>query len=175
VEPEVITQGGCATLGWDVRNVNQIYLDGNGVTGREDRQVCPYESRTYTLQVISNAGVQYCSMQVQVVQVALAAPQQISPPDGAVFYHVPRTTYLEWTAVPGAASYTVEIDCLLCCDPDQWCTDVGVTWGVFPGITATNYRHDFVGAQPGRWRVWAVDAYGNAGPKSGWRGFEYLQ
>ncbi len=171
VEPEVITQGGCATLGWDVRNVNQIYLDGNGVTGREDRQVCPYESRTYTLQVIPDAGVQYCSMQVQVVQVALAAPQQVSPPDGAVFYHVPRTTYLEWTAVPGAASYTVEIDCLLCCDPDQWCTDVGVTWGVFPGITATNYRHDFVGAQPdagvfGQWMPMATQVQRAAGAVS---------
>jgi len=33
----------------------------------------------------------------------------------------------------------------------------------------------FVGAQPGRWRVSAVDANGASGPKSEWREFWYTQ
>ena len=32
----------------------------------------------------------------------------------------------------------------------------------------------FVGAQPGRWRVWAVDKEGREGFKSPWRLFVYL-
>jgi hypothetical protein len=30
-----------------------------------------------------------------------------------------------------------------------------------------------VGAQPGRWRVWAVDDDGHQSPKSNWRYFEH--
>lgn len=43
------------------------------------------------------------------------------------------------------------------------------------GIDATAYEFNFVGAQPGRWRVWAIDAAGREGFKSRWRSFVYLQ
>jgi len=33
----------------------------------------------------------------------------------------------------------------------------------------------FVGAQPGRWRVWAVDKEGREGFKSPWRRYVYNQ
>lgn len=41
----------------------------------------------------------------------LPPPVQLSPAEGMVFSNVPRTTILEWDAVPGAAAYGVDIDC----------------------------------------------------------------
>ena len=40
-------------------------------------------------------------------------------------------------------------------------------------LGTNSYTFDFVGAQPGRWRVWAVDVNGQKGPKSDWWGFSY--
>ncbi len=106
---------------------------------------------------------------------ALAAPKQKSPANGSTFGHFPRTTKLDWDPVPGAAKYTVEIDCFHCCTKDKWCTEVGKQWKVVPNLTATEYTFDFVGAQPGRWRVWAVGPAGEIGPKSGWWEFKYTK
>jgi hypothetical protein len=101
------------------------------------------------------------------------APVQVSPPDGSVFDNFPRTTNFSWSAVTGGTTYRLEIDCLGCCSANQWCADVGQTWFVSPPLTGTSYSHDFVGAQEGRWRVWAIDANGVEGPKSRWWGFRY--
>ncbi len=105
----------------------------------------------------------------------LVAPAQLSPANGSVFSNYPRTTSPKWSAVTGATSYTVEIDCYHCCQNNQWCTDVGQTWDIVPNVATTSYTFDFVGAQPGRWRVWAVDSNGQAGPKSGWWYFSYTR
>ena len=105
----------------------------------------------------------------------LAAPTQLSPPNGSVFSHYPRQTTLKWSAVSGAKSYTVEIDCYHCCQPNKWCADVGQAWKVVPNLTATSYSFQFVGAQPGRWRVWAVDSNGKESPKTGWWEFRYTK
>ena len=43
----------------------------------------------------------------------------------------------------------------------------------FANVPATTYTFDFVGKQPGRWRVAAVGAGGQVGPFSGWWGFVY--
>jgi hypothetical protein len=37
------------------------------------------------------------------------------------------------------------------------------------------YTFDFVGAQPGRWRVWALDKNGKPGQKSPWWTFHYTR
>ena len=108
----------------------------------------------------------------------LPAPQNMSPADGAIFNHFPRTTTLEWSAVPGAVSYTVELD--LCDWERPNGTECKVahpltTWRVPPtsGIEGTSYQFVFLGSQPGRWRVWAVDAQGRAGAKPPWFIFVY--
>ena len=106
---------------------------------------------------------------------ALGTPQQVSPQSGSVFNYFPRKTTLQWKAVPGAASYTVEVDCFQCCQTGAWCTDVGQTFKIVPGLTATYYTFDFVGAQPGRWRVWAVGSNGQESAKSGWWEFKYTK
>ena len=103
----------------------------------------------------------------------LAEPVQIYPADGTAFRHFPRHTVLVWQEVPGAKSYAVEVDCFHCCKHGFWCTDVDRTWMVRPNITSTVFDFDFVGAQPGRWRVWAVGENGEESPKSEWRTFSF--
>lgn len=50
--PRTITPGQSATLQWDVEGVKAIYLNGQGVTGRETRTVQPAHTTTYVLQVV---------------------------------------------------------------------------------------------------------------------------
>ena len=101
---------------------------------------------------------------------ALAAPELLAPPDGAVFGHFPRAVTLEWAALPNAASYTVEIE--TCQNPA--CVE-GATNANRPvsGVTGTSYSFNFVGAQPGRWRVFAVNGAGTPGSRSAWRHFRF--
>lgn len=108
----------------------------------------------------------------------LPAPKNGSPADGTIFYHYPRTTTLEWSAVPGAATYTVELELCTWERPDG--TECKETHPMLSlreppptGIEGTSYQFSFLGAQPGRWRVWAVDARGRAGSKSPWSIFVY--
>jgi hypothetical protein len=77
--------------------------------------------------------------------------------------------------VDGAASYTVEIDCFHCCESGAWCTDVGEEWSIQDGLTANSHTFDYVGAQPGRWRVWSVDSAGQESEMSDWWEFEYTR
>jgi serine/threonine protein kinase/beta-lactam-binding protein with PASTA domain len=102
------------------------------------------------------------------VDQTLAAPGLISPANGSVFDFFPRTTTLSWSSVPNASSYSVEIQFF---SGGGWTTHGTST----SGLGGTSYTFDFVGAQPGRWRVWAVDANGEPGDRSGWWEFEYLR
>jgi hypothetical protein len=97
---------------------------------------------------------------------AISAPVLLSPSDGTRFDHFPRTVTLAWEKVPGASGYKVEIQYQ------------GGGWnplGQVKTTAATTHTFGFVGAQPGRWRVWAVDAEGREGPKSVWSGFYFTQ
>ncbi|MDR3700114.1 MAG: tetratricopeptide repeat protein [Candidatus Sulfopaludibacter sp.] len=103
---------------------------------------------------------------------SLAAPKAISPADGAVFNHFPRETTLVWSEVPGAAGYVAEWDYK---DDLGWAGERTAILGRTALLTLPVATFQFVGAQPGRWRVWAVDAAGNPGPKSEWREFRYTK
>ena len=114
--------------------------------------------------------------------VHLNAPAHVAPAPDAVFDHYPRHTRLEWSPVAGAVSYAVEIDfCFAphnklpgCAEPQS--LFLSTTQPTPPnGITGTSYEFNFIGATTGRWRVWAVDAEGREGFKSGWRWFVYLK
>ncbi len=177
--PNPITQGDCATISWSVYFARQVYLDKAEVGSSDSRSVCPKYNTSYTLNAVplygSSSGTVRSTVTLEVISApSLTAPVQLAPDNGSVFSHVPRTTTLEWTSVPGAASYRVEIDCMLCCSMTQWCTDVGTTWQV-ETVYGTSFTWDWVGAQPGRWRVWAVDGNGVEGPKSGWWEFSFTQ
>lgn len=115
---------------------------------------------------LKTAGVQ---AEPELETAALPAPKLVSPEDLSHFDHHPRTTVLVWKAVPGAAGYRVETDYQY---SGKWASeDRGMAYAV--EVTATSYIFDFVGAQPGRWRVWAFDARGREGAKSEWREFVY--
>lgn len=48
--------GECTTLRWDVENVRGVYLDGQGVAGHSNQQVCPTSTTTYNLRVDTACG-----------------------------------------------------------------------------------------------------------------------
>jgi hypothetical protein len=105
------------------------------------------------------------------VTVPLRAPTQLSPPDGSVFDHYPRTTTLKWEPVQGAVKYGWEVDYSW----GVWCSETPGCRHSSGSVEATSHTFNFVGAQPGRWRVWGVDANGSNGLKSGWWGFRYTR
>jgi hypothetical protein len=101
----------------------------------------------------------------------MVAPRLLSPAPAAVFEHFPRETTLVWTAVPGAAAYFVETDYF---SDGVWESQRRGSPVAFR-VTDSVYSFRFVGAQPGRWRVWAIDSAGLPGPKSEWREFRYTK
>lgn len=93
-------------------------------------------------------------------------PVTVSPTNGAKLYHFPRTTTLVWRPVVGATYYVVER-----------AFSSGGTWFPYPAVTvsgfaASSYTFDFVGDQPGRWRVNACNLSACAG-FSAWKTFSY--
>jgi hypothetical protein len=107
----------------------------------------------------------------------LPAPIQTSPADRMELSEAwpNRATTLEWQAVEGAAFYKVEVD--YCYGLDKSLREcVNPQPNQLPTIVqGTSYQFRFVGAQPGRWRVWAVDRKGKEGFKSPWRTFFHLK
>jgi thiol-disulfide isomerase/thioredoxin/tetratricopeptide (TPR) repeat protein len=102
----------------------------------------------------------------------VTAPKLLSPAPGSVFGHYPRETTLVWAEVPGAVSYVVEWDYK---GADMWASEQRGTPGALIRATQPEATFQFIGAQPGRWRVWAVDAAGQPGPKSDWSEFTYTK
>ena len=132
-----------------------IFEDGSG--RRNYRSLYPLNSRTPALTA------------------SLAAPVQISPPDGAVFNNFPRTTVLRWSAVDRADGYGVEIDCFRRRVSNRRCPEVAGGTRITDNLADPNYTFDWIGAQPGRWHVWAVDASGRKDAVSGWWTFTYTK
>lgn len=191
---ETWIRGNTYTIRWNSQNVDtnvRIKLKGgpgSGSGGWFTVTVSTPNTGNYQYTVPSNYGWEQYEVYVmtldEIVQdksdsffniptssTGLTAPIQNSPADGTVFSTYPRMTTLQWSSVTGAASYTVEHS--YC--SSAGCNDWAVDYGPVTGLTTNSYTYEFVGAQPGRWRVWAVDANGNAGPKSGWWGFSYTR
>jgi hypothetical protein len=101
--------------------------------------------------------------------VGMAAPGLTFPENGAVFDYYPRNLTLQWTPVQGAAKYVVEI---------EGCSNNNAS-DCFPWkkneTVINSYSFNFVGMQPGRWRVWAVDGSGQPGALSEWRQFTFTK
>ena len=76
------------------------------------------------------------------------------PQANDVFDHWPRKMQFRWDPVdlPGV-TYTVEVDAFGAVNAGTWAEEVNRTFAVYNGITTTSLDHNFVGAQPGRWRV----------------------
>lgn len=100
---------------------------------------------------------------------SLPAPALIAPADGVELHNMPREVWLEWSVVPRAESYTIEIDCEHCCVQGRFCSEVDQS-RVFraAGLQGTRYRFEWWGDQRGRWRVWASAGF-IEGEKTPWR------
>lgn len=95
---------------------------------------------------------------------AMVAPELLSPADSSIFSHFPRMTTFRWKAVNGAGRYFIQIEYFA---DGQWWSSPRMT------VYSNEYTYEFVGAQPGRWRVWAVSIGSIEGPPSQWRYFFY--
>ena len=85
----------------------------------------------------------------------LNAPTLVSPSNGQVFNHYPRTTTLAWNPVPNATGYVVTVEA---CQDRQICPN-SIWQTVQKQIVPTNaFTFNFNGAQPGRWSVFAIDS-----------------
>jgi hypothetical protein len=68
VWPTTIAAGQCAEIRWQVEHVRAVYLDGVGVGGTGTQSVCPTQSQTYELRVVSASGESRHPVTVDVVQ-----------------------------------------------------------------------------------------------------------
>lgn len=97
-------------------------------------------------------------------------PELIAPQDGKVFTNYPRFVYLQWKPVSGVRRYLVEVE--MGRKEDK-------TWMPAPpdlNRTFANEEHVqimFVGAQPGRWRVYAINENDVHSEPSEWWHFEF--
>jgi len=51
VADDHIKSGQCTTIHWRTENIDSVYLDGEGVVGNGDKEVCPTKETTYKLEV----------------------------------------------------------------------------------------------------------------------------
>jgi hypothetical protein len=174
-----ILNTGSGTLEWSIGD-NQTWITVNPTSGINSGEVIvtvntvKLKPGDYSgiITIESNGGNKNGT--INLIREGITTPIQLSPANGSIFYHYPRTTTLEWEAVLGAMSYTVEIDRYHYCGIDQWCTDIGETWKIKSEIQTTSYAFNYVNTEPGRWRVWAVNANGQESVKSSWWYFEYI-
>ena len=97
-------------------------------------------------------------------------PRLLTPYDGTIFDDYPRHVNLEWKTVPKATGYEVEV---------QWQLPDDKSWHTvrdYPkAVNVPTYSFDFVGAQPGRWRVVATTKDGKRSSWSDWRSFSFTR
>jgi hypothetical protein len=103
----------------------------------------------------------------QEVRSDLPAPQAISPADNSSFSQYPRETTLLWSSVADATAYLVQVQYA---DPTS---TSGWRPLIFRRTQDLTIHFDFVGSQPGRWRVWGVGPSGLAGMPTEWQRFTY--
>jgi hypothetical protein len=181
-----IRRGEKVTLKWRVKDADRVEISGiGGVSLSGSRRIAPRQQTTYTLTARNDAGtttkrtisvrvnkdkkvpIKKHSYKSKKTNKTITAPKQISPVNGARFNHYPRKTKLRWKPVKGASSYTVQIQYQ---SSREW-HDLKI----IEGIKKTIYTFNFVGSQPGRWSIWAVNSDGKSGYKSGWRNFYYTR
>ena len=126
---------------------------GNESTGEtigDEEDVADDAPATPVVEDGADEDVAETAAEEDVVMVVLVAPQLVSPPDGENYFTVPATmpVVFEWRAVPGAASYILEVN-----GNRRTVGGTSVTVNLGVGVY--------------RWRVSARDSTGAAGPASG--------
>jgi hypothetical protein len=101
-----------------------------------------------------------------IISEQIAPPELVAPIAGAKINMFPRRTVFEWKHVEGANKYEIVVEF----NDGKWKMLKDASTNV------TSYTLDFIGKQPGRWRVRSFSkASGRPGPYSEWREFIYLK
>lgn len=107
--------------------------------------------------------------------VLLLPPSRTMPSDGQTFDIFPRETIFRWFLADGAMSYQLQVQfcqgtlsAVTNCAGD---TLINIPAPTTPGAFDVSHLINFVGAQPGRWRVRSV---GNGGLTSDWTSWWYF-
>ncbi|MFN8499760.1 MAG: NBR1-Ig-like domain-containing protein [Anaerolineae bacterium] len=89
-----VTPPECATLFWNVDNVDQVYLGDEAVAFRGNRQVCPTETTTYTLNtVLLDGSRKSASVRIEAIAPAAASVSFTADPQTVTF---PECSTLAW-------------------------------------------------------------------------------
>jgi hypothetical protein len=110
------------------------------------------------------------------VSPSLPAPSVRSPENGGVFYRPSRKMELQWSPVPGAASYYVQVVVLPrdATEAAYWSIDRGLTY-IQQTTRQTAFAFEIGELRRGRWRVQALDAHGTVGHPTAWFTFGMTQ
>jgi hypothetical protein len=82
-DAQYINAGQCTTLHWHVEGVQAVYLDGQGVVGVGEKQVCPCQDTTYTLRVVHVDSTETTHSITIYVSGQCGAPPTEAPPPPA--------------------------------------------------------------------------------------------
>jgi hypothetical protein len=101
-----------------------------------------------------------------------SAPSKTSPKNGAVLYHVPRETTLQWSALSGASKYGVQV---------MYDTTGSNDWTTLVNQTVATASHTFTFSESVatnesktvRWRVWGINSANVDGRRTGWSSIIY--
>jgi len=107
---ESVLPGACTILYWDVENVRAVFLDGMGVAGRGEKEVCVrWASQTYTLTALKLDGSQELRT-VTVILVPHTVTPTITPTGTPVLTPTPTWTPMGTpSATPIPPSYGVQV------------------------------------------------------------------
>jgi hypothetical protein len=180
-----IDTGGTAVITWTVIGASSVTLDPNiGVMPSSGNiEITPDETTIYTIHATNQSGTVDKSLTITVIGTQThvfdgqdtsklpTIPVLLSPVDGAVFNHYPRTVKLKWVPSKGE----IPITYLLKIEYDTRETP-GSFQGSYPLITLTNieYSLDFVSKGTGRWCVMARNEYG-ASNYCNWWHFQFTR
>ncbi|MEJ2568899.1 MAG: choice-of-anchor Q domain-containing protein [Anaerolineales bacterium] len=79
----LLEEGECTKLHWQVENADEVFLDGEPVDALGARQVCPEQTTTYVLLVLSPGGEEeaYVTIEVEILPEPPDAPAQLHVAD----------------------------------------------------------------------------------------------
>ena len=82
-------------------------------------------------------------------------PKPMEPQENDVFNHYPRKTKFRWEPLIGVnnVKYDLEIDAFHAINSGKWAEETGQTFLIYQNLLSIAKDHNFVGMQPGRWRV----------------------
>jgi hypothetical protein len=174
----------------DVIKMAKVGIDDATIITKIGSSKCQFDTSTDALIQLKQSGVNAAVLKAMVGATTspLGAPTAVSgpavpvspsgvptpltPADGSIFDNFPRKTTVSWTAVPGAVEYRVEVDFS---SSGVWASenpDRPTPPRTYSSKT-TSFSFNFVGAQPGRWRVSAIDRGGRCSEPSPWWSFRY--